>query len=229
MRVLAIAFTLLSLSTPGLADINLGASVSTAGVGLELGYRHSALFNTRVGGLFGKVQFDTEGDNTNGVDGDELEYENDIKLKNAYLIGDWYPRGDRFRLSIGAFLNNSDARIVTRCRALSLISGFETCEFGDSVFLPLVLGEIRTTVDFQPVSPYLGVGWGTRPEKGINFTADLGVLYLGEADVTMRSTGICQSTDFCRAELKKEEREIQKELEEYRFLPILRLGVNYQF
>ena len=46
MRVLAIAFTLLSLSTPGLADINLGASVSTAGVGLELGYRHNSAVNT---------------------------------------------------------------------------------------------------------------------------------------------------------------------------------------
>ncbi len=220
---------LILASSEGYSQISARAQLSDVGAGVELGYREQSKWGLRIGYLLGDLDVDFDAEDSNGFEGDELEYESDVELENTYLLVDWHPWNRYFRLSGGFFLNNSHAKIVTRCNAQALIPGTATCEFGDSRFSDAILGEVTTKVDFDQFAPYLGVGWGHRPAAGFAFNVDLGVVHLGSANVRMSSDGSCNSNAACQSELRKEESEIEDELDDYRLLPYISLGLSYLF
>lgn len=223
------AICLFFISAQAYSQITARAQLSDIGAGAELGYRWDSQWGLRVGFLYGELDLDFDSEDNNGFEGDELEYDSDVDLENSYLLADWHPWNRYFRVTTGIFLNNSNATVVTRCNAQALIPGTESCEFGNSRFSSAILGEVTTKVDFDTVAPYLGVGWGHRPESGFAFNVDLGVVYIGTASVDMTSSGSCNNNQQCRDEIESEEREIEKELEDYRFLPFASLGVSYLF
>ncbi|MBD2858320.1 hypothetical protein IB286_04800 [Spongiibacter sp. KMU-158] len=220
---------LLLISPTSFAGVNLGVQLSTFGGGLELGWNPSDFWQWRAGNLHGDLKIDFQGENNNGVEGDELSYNSDISLKNFYVFADWHPSGKYFKVSGGLILNSSEANIITRCDASSPFPGAATCEFGYSRFSPTVLGEIHTAIDFAPVAPYLGIGWSKNVERGFNWGIDLGVAYVGEANVSIRSTGSCDQTAECREQIAQEEEEVKNELSDYEWLPLVKLALAYRF
>lgn len=223
------ALCLILSSAAAHSQISARAQFSDIGYGVEAGYRWDKPWGLRVGYLRGELDVEFDAEDTNGFEGDELEYDSDVDLENSYVLADWHPWNRYFRVTGGLFLNNSGATVVTSCNAQALIPGTESCEFGNSRFPAAILGDVTTKVDFDELAPYLGIGWGHRPESGFAFNADLGIIYVGSASVDMRSSGSCNSDDQCRNEIEEEEREIEKELEDYRFLPFVSLGVSYLF
>lgn len=223
------ALLCLAVSTPALADTSLRLQASTIGGGAELGYSFSPQFGIRGGALYGSFKLDFEGDDNNGIEGDELSYKSDVDLRNAYVLTDWHPSGKRFRVSAGILINNSSARVITRCEENSPIPGTTNCEFGNSRFSPAILGDVITNIDFEPVSPYLGIGWSRATGQGFHFSADFGVAYLGDANVKIRSTGSCNTNQQCREEVAAEQREVENELDDLNLLPIAMLALSYRF
>ncbi len=194
-----------------------------------MGINQSDHWQWRIGNLHGDLDIDFKGENNNGIEGDELSYDSEISLKNFYALADWHPKGKLFRITGGLILNNSDAHIVTRCEANSPIPSSTNCEFGIARFSPAVLGEIHTDIDFSPLAPYLGIGWSRRVEHGFNWAVDLGLAYVGEANVNIRSTGSCDQSEECRAQIEQEENEVKKELEDVELLPLIKLALAYRF
>jgi hypothetical protein len=227
-RRICLALGLLVCAPFASAQLSIATHAASAGLGIELGYRTPA-FGVRGGNLSGNLNFDFKAEDTDGIEGDELRYDSDISLRNIYLLTDWHPYAGRFRLSAGLLFNYSDAQIVTRCEATSPLPGTASCEFGDSRFSPAVLGEIHTDIDFEPVAPYLGLGWAHKPNQQLSFTADLGVAYLGSANVKMHSTGTCNDSETCRQEIEREADEVKSELEDFKLLPVIRVGIGYSF
>ncbi|MFT5575144.1 MAG: hypothetical protein ACI89D_000659 [Bermanella sp.] len=219
------------------AQISTRIQASDVGLGAELGYRWDSQWGLRVGYLRGNLDFTFDADDTNDVEGDELEYDSEVNLENFYLLADWHPWNRYFRLTGGVFFNHSNGRIVTRCNAPSLsptitqplIPTTSNCEFGNSRFPVAILGEVTTKIDFETIAPYLGMGWGHRPVSGFAFNADVGVIYVGSASIDISSSGSCNSNEQCRNELENEEREIEDELEDYTFVPFVSLGLSYLF
>jgi hypothetical protein len=224
-----LSLLLLTLGSTSQAQVTTSIQASDIGFGGEIGYRWDSPWGVRAGYLMGDLDVDFDAEDNNGVEGDELEYDSDVDLKNAYLLADWHPWNGIFRVSGGTFLNNSDATVVTRCNADSVIPQLATCEFGNSVYSPTILGEVTTKVDFDTIAPYLGIGWGHRAESGFAVNADLGVIYVGSASVDMSSSGPCNDDAQCREQIEQEEREIEDELDKYRWLPFVQLGVSYNF
>lgn len=229
LPMLALLFSGLGTSFAAHSDTALRVQASTIGVGAELAYGFSPYFSLRGGALYGDIKLDFEGENNNGVEGDELSYKSRIDLRNTYLFADWHPSGKRFRVSAGLLLNNSSAKVITRCEENSPIPGTTSCEFGNSRFSPAVLGEIITNIDFEPLSPYAGIGWSRATGQGFHFSADLGVAYLGDAKVDIRSTGSCSTNQQCREQIEKEKGEVRKELQDIKLLPIAMIALSYQF
>ncbi|MDX1504375.1 MAG: hypothetical protein R3221_01580 [Spongiibacter sp.] len=219
----------LLISHNSYADVGIGVTASTVGAGLEVSYGFSDYWSARLGGLVGDIDIDFGGEDNNGIEGDELTYDANIEFRNAYLFADWHPRGKVFRLTAGTVINNTKARIVTRCEENSPIPNTTNCEFGNSRFSSAVLGDVITNISFDPLSPYIGLGWGYNNRGGFNFSADLGIAYVGDADVKMRSTGTCNDSEQCRQGIKDEQKEVKNELEDYRFLPLALISLNYQF
>ena len=152
------AICLFLASTQSFAQITARAQISDIGLGAEVGYRWNTKWGLRVGHLRGDLDVDFEADDTNGVEGDELQYDSDVKLENTYVLADWHPWNRYFRVSGGVFLNNSHAKIITSCNAEEIIPGTASCEFGNSRFPAAILGDVTTKIDFDTLAPYLGVG-----------------------------------------------------------------------
>lgn len=225
--LLAVLFMLSSV--PAAAQVTARAQLSDIGAGVEIGYRWDQQWGLRLGFLRGELDIDFDAENNNGMEGDELDYDSDVDLENSYLLADWHPWNGRFRVSFGSFFNNSEATVITRCNNEALVPGTESCEFGNSRFSPTLLGEITTEVDFDTVAPYLGIGWGHQAKSGFALNADLGVAYIGSAHVDIRSSGSCNDNAECRRQVNEEEKEVEEELDKFRFLPIVSLGVSYRF
>ena len=224
-----IAFLLLSLTAAVQAQVTTRIQATDIGVGAEVGYRWESSWGIRAGYVVGDFDVEFDAEDNNGVEGDELQYDSDIDLKNGYFLADWHPWNGIFRISGGTFFNNSGATIVTRCDATFFVQQLATCEFGNSVYSPTILGEVTTKVDFEQIAPYFGLGWGHRAKSGFAVNADIGVIYVGPATVNMTSSGTCGQDPQCQEEIKKEEKEIEEELQKYQWLPFVSLGVSYQF
>ena len=239
MRKAFTAATLTCLfSLPVQADLSVNAHAATIGLGAELSYRFDQPFAVRGGWQRLDIDPDIEAEDQNGIEGDELSYNGDLELNNGNVFVDWVPGNQRFRFTVGAVLNNSEVEVVSRCNNAAsgpgpIIPGTPPvsggCEVGGGRFAPSDIGEAHTSIDFEPVAPYIGLGWSHAPGARWSWTADIGVAYLGEADAEITSTGSCNSSSACRDQLQQEEEELERELEDFEWFPMLSLGVSYRF
>lgn len=201
----------------------------TNGAGLELSYRVSDFLRVRGNYHFLDADIDADAEDNNGMSGDELKYSTDLELSNFGLLADWYPWGGVFRVSGGAVLNDNDFKVEARCENPS------GCEVGSNSFSRSEIGTVTVDIDVEDFGPYLGIGWDKPLDatKRWILTFDIGAYYQGSADVEMTSNGTCVNSVLigaaCRNELEQEENEIEDELEDYKFYPVVSIGFGYRF
>jgi len=218
----------------------ISAEISTTGIGLDYIFGVSPQLHLRasINGL--QVNYDFEADDNNGVENDELKYEGDLKLFTLGGVADWYPFAGNFRVSGGLFYNRNEAKGNARCENAG------GCEFGDEEdsnqrFAPEQLGRVFADVEFNPVTPYFGIGYGNPLIKaGWGFSADAGLLFQGSPQVDLRSEGDCTVTILggisaadCTAmrdqRIEEEEQQIEDDVEDLQFYPVINLAVTYRF
>ena len=227
--VLAGMVSAASLAVPGAEDVraddsmHAGLQGSTLGLGLTAGYDFSEHFTVR--GLFNRFELSYDTD----VSGNE--YEGNLELQSFGLSFDWHPFSSGFRLSSGAFLNNNEVSA----------SASGELEIGDEKYS----GEMNILLDFERIAPYVGVGWTSdRREAGLGFAIDAGLLYQGSPRISGSgstssctfelsaggdaavSSGPCQGL---RGDLESEHGDLMDGLDDFRWYPVLSLGVLYRF
>lgn len=195
-----------------------GVTAGTLGVGAEASYGLSPRFNLRgvVAGL--DISEDLEPD-----DGSDLDYDGDLELRNAAALVDFHPFAGGFRLSGGAVINGNEIRASAECNRAG------GCRFGDSSMAVLAEGDsARASVEYDSVAPYLGLGWGNAPRRAgrWGFTADLGVMHLGDPDV---SVSVSSANPQAQQEAENEERELEDDAEDFELYPVLMVGATYRF
>ena len=83
---------------------------------------------------------------------------------------------------------------------------------------------------FQPIAYYLGLGLGNFAQGGnLTFNVDLGVIYQGEAEVDISTSGFGVLKPLIDIEIAAAEAGAEKTLSSYAFYPILRVGLSYRF
>lgn len=229
---LALAASNVQAEVPLALDVHAGTL--GGGVGLTIGVREK--LNVRIGGSFFSYSTETEGEDDNPNDGvGSLEYDGDLDLSNGHILADWHPFSGGFRLSGGLLLNGNEFSAAAQCNQ-------NQCEVGDQTFEDDDLGRITAATDFDSVAPYLGIGWGNAVAAGSpwGFQAELGVVFQGEANIQLNQEGGCQGTvgtvqgqAACRAqvraELDREQNEINDDLDEFDIYPLLSIGISYRF
>lgn len=187
----------------------LGAKAGTTGLGLEGTFRMSETLNLR-GGFYA---FDYSTD----IEEDEIQYDGDLDLSNAGLFLDWHPRQGGFRVSIGgvqsgnAFKGTADGEL----------------EVGENTYV----AELQADVDWDGFAPYLGIGWGNAVRSaGWSFSFDVGVMFTGEPSVSLAGTvnDPLLQQQF-EDDVAREEETLRQELEDYKYYPVINLGVAYRF
>ncbi|TVQ74762.1 MAG: hypothetical protein EA372_01540 [Chromatiaceae bacterium] len=191
----------------------LGAKVGTTGLGLEGTYGLRENVNLR-GGLYG-FTYSTDVEET------DVDYDADLKLRSAALLADWHPFNGGFRLSAGAYYNGNELTGAARGE-LDIGDGTQTYD-----------GSLDATIDWRSFAPYLGIGYGNAVQGGRwSFAFDAGVMFTGSPDVSLRGQvetdddGVRQQF---REDVREEERELQDDLDDFKYYPVVSLGVTYRF
>ena len=148
-----------------------------------------------------------------------VDYESEVELDTLFGIVDWYPWGNRFRLS-GGLVSNSN-----QIKGTAAASNGEL-EFNNVVFSLADAGKVTYDAEFQPLVGYIGLGWGnTSRGGGFSVFADLGLIYQGEPDIGLDVENQ-SAVGLQQADINAEVRKYEKEFDDYRFYPVLTVGVG---
>lgn len=224
--VLGWAAVLFILSAaPGEAQVALGAKAGTLGGGVELTLGISPQLNARIGA--------NAYDYSDRREVSQIEYDADADLRTGTLFLDWHPGGRGFRLSGGLVYND------TRVEGRSLPPPSGTYDIGGVPVPVELVGTLDATAEFDPLVPYAGIGWGNAvaPGKKVGFFVDLGVVFSGDADVTLipripadspinTTPGAREALDIL---LRREEQDLEEDAAEYDLYPVVAIGVSFRF
>lgn len=125
---------------------------------------------------------------------DEAKVEGELRWQTIPLLLDWHPKGGSFRFTGGVMINNNTVDIKADPTDLIELDGTE-----------YRIISMSGKIDFQPVSPYIGLGFGPAPDAvkddlkggGWSFFCDAGVLYQGPPRcLSIRQSLRCRSTVY---------------------------------
>lgn len=197
----------------------LGVHMGTTGVGLHLYQPLGPKFGLRLGASY--MPFST---NISGTYNDYAT-RSAVKAKsgNVSLAFGWTPfvQGSGFFRSFnvqvgGAYFWKLDGELTTRLR--------DPYKFGEINVHPDHVGTITTDVEWKKtVNPYAGIGWSNIViDSRFSMHIDLGCYYLSKPSVSMQATGLLEE-NVNNAAI------IERNIENYRYLPRLEVGFSYRF
>lgn len=148
----------------------------------------------------------------------DMELTAELDLSSAQLLADYFPLGGNFRLSGGVLSLGNELTGRAICDAAS-------CDVDGNIFLQGEGGDL--TLDWSGAAPYLGLGWGNPvlPGKGLGFMFDLGIALQGSPEARFE-TDARRCDAACREDIA---REAEDEAADLDVLPVISLGLSYQF
>jgi hypothetical protein len=212
-------------AAPSLAAVAVAGKAGTLGGGVEMTVGLSRLWNVRLGA--NAFNYTDENRETSGI-----FYDAEAKLRTGTALLDFHPGGGGFRLTGGIVFND------TRIEGSSLPPASGFYDIGGVQVPAALVGTLDGTIDFDPVVPYAGIGWGNAVEDGkkVGFFLDLGVIFQGQAEVTLTPnipSGSPLNAPLAREALQilldREERDIEADAADYDLYPVVAIGISYRF
>ncbi len=153
---------------------------------------------------------------------DQITYDGRLKLNSYGLVGDWYPSGGGFRLSVGA--RRDDNHIDLTGQPSSAV------RIGNDVYPAALVGTVYGTVRANRFAPTVSLGYGGRLAPGLTLAADLGVLFQGTPTVDdYHATGLIASNPAFQSDLDIEKARVEDQVHRYQYWPIAQLQLLYRF
>lgn len=147
-------------------------------------------------------------------------YNSDIELKstfsNLHLLGEYRPfKASSFRL-VGGFAYFFSGEMSANIQPKSKFN------YGDIAIPGEDVGELKATIDWKGIAPYLGLGFfNSMPTNKINVNLDLGTYYLAKPKSSMEGTKML-------SENYENDAVLNENLKGYRWMPVLQITVNYK-
>ncbi len=182
-----------------IADVD--AHVSTLGAGLDVAVPVSDSVDARLGfNVFSKNYSTTTTTATSAIN-----YTGNLKLSTFQLLADWHPFNGVFHLTGGVMVNGNKFEAT----GIDQVTG----------------GTVNASVTFSKTVPYLGFGWsGQAKNTGWSFKSDIGVLFQGAASTSLTSTN-----PILAANLPAEQAVLNDKLKNFRYYPVVSIGIGYAF
>jgi hypothetical protein len=220
-----LTFVAALLPSSAFAEVGIAGTAGTLGLGVELTVGGSSQLQGRLG-IHGY-------DYSERREASDIEYDGKAELRTAKALLDWHPGGGGFRLSGGLVYNSTEIN----GSSLTPASGFY--DIGGVPVPAAILGTLDAKVEFDPIVPYAGLGWGKAPRagSGLGLTLDLGVIFQGKGEVTLTpiipADSPINTTPGAREALQilieREEGDLEKDIADYDLYPVVSLGVSYRF
>jgi len=192
-----------------------GVEAGTAGFGPVVVFTASRYVTASVGYTFLSYDYDFSDADT--------DFNGTLKLSNLQAILNWHPKAGAFHLSAGVVVTNNKIDITAKPT--------NTYEIGDTTYTLAQIGTLDGTVKIgKGAKPYVGLGWSKTPvNSGFGFFCDLGVIFMESPKVTMRSTGPIASDAGFQRDLRQEEQNVNDDLDEFKYYPVIQIGALYRF
>jgi hypothetical protein len=200
--------------------------IGTEGFGIGGAYHLTARQALRIEGNTGSISRD--------LDAGENSYDVSLEPETLGVFYDFYPSATSgFRLSLGVAAFNTEAS--------GDVTG-DTVEI-DGVVYPLGPDDSLSieVAPEQSAALYLGLGWGRSLGRDgrWGFFADLGAYFTSyeasirasqslkdQIDAALLAAGSSETADDVIA---AEEQNVQDDVDDFRFYPVLKIGVSYKF
>jgi hypothetical protein len=140
----------------------------------------------------------------------DVSYKGKLKLSNFNTFLDFSPLGP-FRIT-GGFIFNNNKYDVTGDSGGGSISG-----------------EVKAG---RSSAPYLGIGYGNVSGLGVNFYADLGIMFQGSPKANLSANCGSLSAGPCntlRAQAASEQARLEDKLKGFKYYPVANIGVTIGF
>lgn len=214
-QIAALGLVLATLSAPTLADDDLwlGVRAGTQGLGLEATWRPVPYLDLRAG--FNTYNHDTDR-NEAGID-----YNVELDLSSAYITLNARAPLSPFRVSAGLVANGNEGSFI----------GSDTGSYniGGQTFNASDVGNLRGKATFDSVAPYAGVGLDFRVFDTFGLHFDAGVMYQGSAELSLTADGAIANDAAFRAALEQERLELEEEVSDYEWFPVIAASFSVNF
>jgi hypothetical protein len=164
---------------------------------------------------------------------DDIEYDLDFDLFTAGILYDYYPYETNFRLTTGLYYNKNEIE--------GSAMPSNAVKLGNIIYDPDEIGKLTAKIDYDnKIAPYFGIGWSSKAKNGWQFTADIGAMYTGKprvtAEVTPGSTINAlpepiktEAVKALNESIAKETEYIYEDVKDYKWWPVLMIGVKKKF
>ena len=214
IKASAVALVLMA-SGATLADDNFGVGLKagTLGIGVEGAWRPLPYFDIRLGANSYDYGFDGRQAGVN--------YDATLNLETVYATLNFKFPASPLRISVGAYSNGNKLNLTSA----------ETGSFdiGGTTYTSAEIGALSSDVSFSNTAPYLGFGFDVSLPGRIGLNMDFGVLWQGEPEVTMNSTGLLANDPTFLASLESERMQLEDDFSSYKAWPVISLGIVFNF
>jgi len=194
----------------------LGVHAGTLGLGAEFNFTANPYLVVRF-------DYNYYNDHSYNTTKDDINYDAHLHLESYGAALDWHPMAGVFLVSLGLFKDNNDIHAVAQPAPAYVINGH--------TYSTSVIGQLGGHITFNTWAPYLGVGWNTlgSMEKGVGFEPGLGVVYQGSPKVSLQASGPVASVPGAGDDLLVEQQRLQDDWNNYRYYPVVDLGLVFRF
>ena len=202
------------------SGVGVTGKIGTLGLGAELNLALSDSFGARIG-------YNTFTYNYN-ANASSVNYDFKLKLRTFSILGDWYPFDGGFRTSAGLVYNDNQANLTGKP------SG-GTYDINGTTYNATDIGSLKGTMVFNNIAPYLGIGWGNpvAKDKGWGVTTDIGVLFQGSPKTDLVATCGATAPPLTCTQLQSdtaaENDRLKNNLSNFKFWPVMSIGISYQW
>jgi len=224
LKLIGKAVLLASLCGPLLAQADIGVYAKGGTLGLGGGVGVDVIDNVTARLGYTAYSFDKD------ISTSDIDYKGKAKLGGAEALLDWYPFAGTFRVTGGLVFSRNKIDVDAKLNQAVTING--------STYQASDIGSLSGNVKFKSTVPYLGIGWGNVAGKSGNFhfIADIGVEFQGSPDVKLH--GSCtpafqtSNPSECAqltSDVAQEEHDLNNKVSDYKWWPVLNIGVAYRF
>lgn len=218
---------------PNYRAVTIGVDAGTTGFGGSASLRFSDHLGIRGGVNF--LSYDTDEftytTKPNGIASEDLKFTGSLRLLSAPVALDYYPSTESaFRISFGVLVNQNQFSADVRNSGVPN----STYTFNGVDYLQSAVGDLEMEVEQQTLSPYLSIGTSFYFGKSKRWalSGELGVAYTGSPKVSITAPNHDPALDLTpnfADDVSGEEAKIEKDAEDYKFYPIVKIGVSYSF
>jgi hypothetical protein len=181
----------------------IGVRAGTTGVGADVAFDLAPTLSARLGYSGGSVDHDVS---TN------ITYHGKLKLSNLNTFLDFAPLGPFFRITGGFIFNDNKFDVQS-----------------DPVNGATISGTVKPE---KSAAPYLGIGYGRVSGTGVNFYADLGVMFQGTPQATLTANCGSLTPAQCapaQSQVASQQQQLQDQLKNAKYYPVLNIGLTIGF